>query len=305
MMKPVLRLIVIAGAVALTACQTPGRYAQKQDSEPTFTYEEPLMEDMMPRYEPYRSFNFRPYEVLGKRYYPMQTGKGYEQEGLASWYGQKFHGHLTSNGEAYNMFMMTAAHKTLPLPSFVKVTNLSNGKTAVVRVNDRGPFHEDRIIDLSYAAAKKLGYQKHGTARVKLEVIHFDQDNNVTVGSAPTVPYEEYAGLKPAEPVKVTVNAAKKFSVEETDVKASPVSDAPAADNETFIQVAALSDLDKAKSVSTVLSALYQVPTQIPFIDDIYKLRLGPLKDRFQVQMLLEELKNNGYPNAYTVQGTL
>lgn len=305
MMKLIFRLITAVAAVMIIAgCQSSGRYAQKQDSEPTFAYEAPLMEDMQPRYEPYKPFNSRPYEILGNRYYPLESGKGFVQEGIASWYGQKFHGHLTSNGETYNMFMMTAAHKTLPLPSFVKVTNLSNGKTAVVRVNDRGPFHPDRVIDLSYAAAKKLGYQQHGTARVKLEVIHFDKDNNVTVGNRPTVTYEEYAGAGPSEPATVAVNAAAKFSVDETDLKQQDTRSTN-TDDGMFIQVAALSDLKKAKSVSTVLSALYQVPAQIPFIDDIYKLRLGPLKDRFQLKMLLEELKNNGYPNAYKVEETL
>ncbi|CCQ12510.1 Rare lipoprotein A precursor [Pseudoalteromonas luteoviolacea B = ATCC 29581] len=113
----------------------------------------------------------RPYTVLGKSYTPMRSEKGYQEQGIASWYGRKFHGYHTSNGEIFNMFAMTAAHKTLPLPSFVRVTNLENGKSAILRVNDRGPFHDDRIIDLSYAAAYKLGYYRNGTARVKIEAI--------------------------------------------------------------------------------------------------------------------------------------
>jgi rare lipoprotein A len=113
----------------------------------------------------------RPYTVLGKRYTPMLDESGYSEEGIASWYGRKFHGYHTSNGEVYDMFAMTAAHKTLPLPSFLRVTNMSNGKSVIVRVNDRGPFHDDRIIDLSYAAAYKLGYYTHGTAKVKLEAV--------------------------------------------------------------------------------------------------------------------------------------
>jgi|TARA_R110001606_G_scaffold73582_8_gene169712 rare lipoprotein A len=113
----------------------------------------------------------RAYTVNGKNYTPMLDETGYSEEGIASWYGRKFHGYHTSNGEIYDMFAMTAAHKTLPLPSFVKVTNTSNGKSVIVRVNDRGPFHDDRLIDLSYAAAYKLGYYHHGTAKVKLEAI--------------------------------------------------------------------------------------------------------------------------------------
>jgi rare lipoprotein A len=113
----------------------------------------------------------RPYTVRGKSYTPMLDETGYYEQGTASWYGRKFHGYKTSNGEVYDMFAMSAAHKTLPLPSFLRVTNTENGKSVIVRVNDRGPFHEDRIIDLSYAAAYKLGYYNHGTAKVKLEAI--------------------------------------------------------------------------------------------------------------------------------------
>jgi len=113
----------------------------------------------------------RPYTIRGKRYYPMLSEKGYKATGVASWYGRKFHGHLTSNGEVYDMFNMTAAHKTLPLPSFVEVTNIENGKKAIVRVNDRGPFHDSRLIDLSYSAAYKLGIYQSGTGKVKIKAL--------------------------------------------------------------------------------------------------------------------------------------
>lgn len=113
----------------------------------------------------------RPYTIRGKRYYPMLSEKGYKASGVASWYGRKFHGHLTSNGEVYDMFDMTAAHKTLPLPSFVEVTNIKNGKTAIVKVNDRGPFHDNRLIDLSYSAAYKLGIYQSGTGNVTIKAL--------------------------------------------------------------------------------------------------------------------------------------
>jgi len=113
----------------------------------------------------------RPYTVRGKRYYPMLSEKDYKATGVASWYGRKFHGHLTSNGETYDMFDMTAAHKTLPLPSFVEVTNTANGKTAIVKVNDRGPFHDNRLIDLSYSAAYKLGIYQSGTGNVTIKAL--------------------------------------------------------------------------------------------------------------------------------------
>lgn len=111
------------------------------------------------------------YEIQGKRYYVMKSATGFKQTGIGSWYGTKFHGRRTSSGEPYNMYAMTAAHKTLPLPTFVQVTNLDNGKKVVVKVNDRGPFHDDRIIDLSYAAASKLGYASKGTAHLEIEAL--------------------------------------------------------------------------------------------------------------------------------------
>jgi rare lipoprotein A len=111
------------------------------------------------------------YEVYGERYYVLSSNKGYKQEGVASWYGKKFHGKLTSNGEDYDMHAMTAAHKTLPLPSTVRVTNLRNGRSVVVRVNDRGPFVDNRIIDMSYAAAKDLDMVQSGTTMVRVESI--------------------------------------------------------------------------------------------------------------------------------------
>ena len=113
----------------------------------------------------------RPYTVMGKRYYPMSGDHTYSQTGVASWYGKQFHGRKTAIGERYDMFAMTAAHPTMELPSYARVTNLSNGKSVIVRVNDRGPFLGGRIIDMSYAAAVKLGYHKAGTARVKVERI--------------------------------------------------------------------------------------------------------------------------------------
>lgn len=119
----------------------------------------------------------KPYTVNGQRYEPLASHQGFVQQGLASWYGRKFHGRKTSNGETYNMYAMTAAHKTLPLGTWVRVTNRSNGRQTVVRVNDRGPFVEGRIIDLSYAAAEKLGVVGPGTAPVRIEALGFREQD--------------------------------------------------------------------------------------------------------------------------------
>ncbi len=121
-------------------------------------------------------------KVLGKSYNVMDTEAGYSERGVASWYGGKFHGHKTSNGEVFDMYLASAAHKSLPIPSFLKVTNLDNNRSIIVRVNDRGPFHGDRLVDLSYAAAVKLGYADRGTARVQLDAIIANGDSRGFAG---------------------------------------------------------------------------------------------------------------------------
>ena len=121
--------------------------------------------------EPQAKFGNRPYSVFGQRYTPLQADEAYSQEGVASWYGVKFHGRRTSSGERYDMYKMTAAHPTLPIPSYVRVTNLETGKQVVVRINDRGPFLSNRLIDVSYTAALKLGLLKKGRMPVRLERI--------------------------------------------------------------------------------------------------------------------------------------
>src|SRR5690606_11075038 len=130
-----------------------------------------LIADAVPRDEPIRLANSRPYEVFGTRYVPMRARTPYRETGIASWYGRRFHGKPTASGEPYDMYAMTAAHRTLPLPSYVRVTNLSNGRSVIVRVNDRGPFMKNRLIDLSWTAAKKLGFIELGHARVRVELV--------------------------------------------------------------------------------------------------------------------------------------
>ena len=170
-------LFLSIGAVVLTACISPtspqnsgnSRYEMADDSptlEPINLSEvKPVIPVPLTRT---LAGNKSPYTVFGLDYHVLPTEIGYEETGDASWYGRKFHGHLTSNGEIYDMFSYTAAHKSLPIPSFLEVTNLENGKNLIVRVNDRGPFHGNRIVDLSYAAATYLGYAENGTARVKI-----------------------------------------------------------------------------------------------------------------------------------------
>ncbi|KZN50618.1 septal ring lytic transglycosylase RlpA family protein [Pseudoalteromonas luteoviolacea] len=198
-------LLPLSAILLLGACSS--RYHTSQDKAPLRAPTELEMQDAKVTNEPKSVSAGRPYTVLGKSYTPISDEKDFTQTGTASWYGRKFHGYYTSNGETFNMFDMTAAHKTLPLPSFVRVTNLANNVSAIVRVNDRGPFHDDRIIDLSYAAAYKLGYHLQGTAEVKIEAITIDRKN-------PRLTYVQVAAGSNMENVKALASQlSNKFEL--------------------------------------------------------------------------------------------
>lgn len=179
------RLLVAAllVVVLVQACSSQGpvsgdeyqstRYKQAQDAAPLRHIGPEDVNDAVPRADPILAVGNRsPYTVNGQTYEILEDYRNYRERGVASWYGSKFHGHETSNGEIYDLYAASAAHKTLPIPSYARVTNLDNGRSVVVRVNDRGPFHGDRLIDLSYAAAVKLGYMEEGTARVEVAVLN-------------------------------------------------------------------------------------------------------------------------------------
>jgi rare lipoprotein A len=165
--------VLILAALA-AACSAPpeSRYPQARDAAPVRSISADEVKDAVPRPDPILAAgNLSPYTVNGVRYEVLQDASTYRQRGIASWYGTKFHGHETSNGEIFDLYQATAAHKTLPIPCYARVTNLENGRSVVVRGNDRGPFHDDRLIDLSYGAAVKLGYMERGTAPVEVEII--------------------------------------------------------------------------------------------------------------------------------------
>ncbi|KOO07286.1 septal ring lytic transglycosylase RlpA family protein [Vibrio hepatarius] len=170
-------LALVCASVILAGCSSSPskRYTIDDDIAPDSPISVEHIEDAHPQYEPYSRGGNSDYTLRGQRYTIIKDAKGHTEEGQASWYGKKFHGHLTSNGEVYDMYSMSAAHKTLPLPSYVEVTNKDNGRKAIVRVNDRGPFHPGRIIDLSYAAATKLDVIRTGTANVSIKVITVDK----------------------------------------------------------------------------------------------------------------------------------
>ena len=160
------------------------------DSGPAVAIDVSGVREPVPRNEPRSRYGNRsPYTVLGKSYHVRDSARGYHERGVASWYGAKFNGRATSSGELYDMCLFSAAHRTLPLPSFVRVTNLDNGRSLIVRVNDRGPFHSERIMDLSYAAAVRLGVDRAGTARVELQAVVSGEDS----GPAPVQLAQESA----------------------------------------------------------------------------------------------------------------
>lgn len=246
---------------------TKSRYAMSQDAGPSAGFDASKVPDAIPKFEVRtEAGNKSPYTVRGETYHVLSATEGFRQTGIGSWYGKKFHGYKTSNGEIYNMYAMTAAHKTLPIPSYVRVTNVSNGKSVVVRVNDRGPFHEGRIIDLSYAAAQKLGYANKGTAPVELEVI------------------------TPAAPGQGQ-NA--------TD---SPL---PQVGQGYFVQVGAFSTTLAAEKLVSQLKGWFThrafYTSSKKGATDIHRVRIGPLLSKEKAEAVLIQLKERNLNNGMII----
>ncbi len=166
-----MRKWICVAALSLVGCSsTPQKGGYYKDDGPG---DKPPahVADAVPRVEPLHKYANRPYKALGKEYVPLTSLQPFKQRGMASWYGKRYHGQKTSSGETYDMYAMTAAHPTLPIPSYARVTSMKNGRSVVVRINDRGPFHAERVIDLSYAAAHRLDFIQAGQAQVEVEAI--------------------------------------------------------------------------------------------------------------------------------------
>ena len=175
LLAPALLALLLAACSAPppTGEEQPSRYSQANDGAPPRSIDPGDVADAIPRADPILAAgNKSPYTINGVTYEVLESARNYEEEGIASWYGTKFQGHKTSNGEIYDLYQASAAHKTLPIPCYALETNLDNGRKVVVRINDRGPVHADRLIDLRDAAAVKLGYRDKGTARVKVQVLN-------------------------------------------------------------------------------------------------------------------------------------
>ena len=229
---------------------------------------------------PYKA---NPYTVLGKTYFPLQESKTYVASGTASWYGTKFHGQNTANGEVYDLYGMSAAHKTLPLPSYVRVTNLDNNKSVILRVNDRGPFYSDRIIDLSYAAAKKLGYAEIGTARVKVEGIDPQQWWAAKGRPAPLMLNEPQVAQNSAPVVTASAGTVEQWTPPPQQHAAAVVPvqvKNTAAASGQYLQVGAFANPDAAELLRSKLSGMVSAPVFISSIvrnqQTLHRVRLGP-----------------------------
>lgn len=189
-----LSLAVLAGLLLAGCADKPTQPTESSDGPSTSDIRASDVKDAVPTAEPRARYgNHSPYEVFGKTYTVMSSSKGYQEKGTASWYGSKFHGRRTSSGEPYDMHLATAAHKFLPLPTYAEVTNLDNGRKVIVKVNDRGPFKDDRIIDMSYGAALRLDMIKTGTARVEVRAIEVGGGSEFAdTEPAKTVPSETW-----------------------------------------------------------------------------------------------------------------
>jgi len=206
--------VVSLVVLLLAACSAPppvSRYPDANDGAPLKSIGPDDVADATPRPDPLLSVgNKSPYRVNGESYEVLDDYRNYREQGIASWYGTKFDGHATSNGEIFDLYQASAAHKTLPIPSYARVTNLNNGKTVVVRVNDRGPFHSERLIDLSYGAAVKLGYMAQGTAPVEVEVIDIagvDDRRGTTSGNYRYLQLGAYSSEASAQRLQVELQA--------------------------------------------------------------------------------------------------
>lgn len=239
--------------------------------------------DAVPKSEPRSRYgNPSSYVVHGKRYHTLRSSRGYVERGIASWYGRKFHGRRTSSGERFDMYAMTAAHKSLPLPTYVLVTNLENGRQAVVRVNDRGPFHANRLIDLSYAAARKLGIFGNGTGFVEVRAVGPGTEPlQVARAAPPAVRPARSPQPEEASPERATNHVPAPTAVPPRTVR-------------LYLQAGAFSERLNAERLSDRLRPVAGKLVYVsPLIVDgtaLYRVRVGPIPDVVKADQLTNRI---------------
>jgi rare lipoprotein A len=313
-------LLVAALGLLLAACSTtPSKksvYYQDDGPPDRVPADVAAIPDAVPRVEPPHRASSKPYTALGRTYTPLSGDVPFTQRGIASWYGRQFHGNRTANGELYDMLGMTAAHPTLPLPSYVRVTNVRNGRSAIVRVNDRGPFKHDRVIDLSYAAAAKLGIAAAGTGEVEIERITTAQiaSGDYRRGSGPpstvaTAP--PAANPRTGVPVQPGPPASTAIAAANDPAGASPRSVQAELPRETSmtaeqargwsVQLGAFAQESNADALAGRTAALLafvdtagEAPARAPRVErdgGVYRVLVGTMSDRDSALSLARELE--------------
>lgn len=266
------RLILLFVFLLIAGCSTTSH--KTADGPPHYAVDVSKIPDAKPKVEPLSKLGNQTYHVFGKKYYVMDSSKNYVERGVASWYGTKFHNRSTSSGEQYDMLAMTAAHKSLPLPTYVEVTNLKNGRKVIVKVNDRGPFEANRIIDLSYAAAKKLDMVGKGTAYVEVRAInpaHGLFTNDFFIAKHKQKTYVHLADLTK---------------------KTSPKNQTAA----TYLQVGAFKNKSNAEKLQRQLLAMVSTPVRITQLrgNHLYRVQIGPIKNNTAIAEINRQLKSIG-----------
>lgn len=275
--------LLLAYLFLLNGCST----SSYKDGPPNFHVDASKIQDATPRNEPLSKYgNYHRYVVWGKAYHTLPSSKGYEEIGTASWYGTKFWRRHTSSGERYDILAMTAAHKTLPLPTYVQVTNLRNGRQVIVKVNDRGPFHGNRLIDVSYAAALKLGMTGRGTTLVDVKAIDPDQYARSNQKFIPM----RLASIN--ENGRVSINHFSRTAHAPHAQYASTKHNK--RNPQIYVQVGAFKNRTNAVKLQTRLTQMTSSPVRISLYKRVYHVLVGPFKDVASTTQLTEKLKSLG-----------
>ena len=291
-LKRLLAMLPLVAILAAGCAQSPTTRTSGSTSRPP-------PPDAVPREEPRSRYGNGPtYEVFGRQYRVMESSHGYVERGVASWYGRKFHGRLTSSREPYDMYAMTAAHKSLPLPTYVEVRNLANDRRVVVRVNDRGPFVKNRLIDLSYAAATKLGIVQAGTGMVEVRAISFDDaPTPATAAGEIADPRPDSQPLAAPEPAPVDTVAAESAGL--------VAGEESAAQADIYVQVGAFGDPANAERRHRLLVDSGIRPSFVHRDADrqpaIYRVRIGPLEGVDEYDTVIDELGRIGITESHIV----
>lgn len=258
--------LVLAVFMLLTACSgDPQKKDEPADGPSMQNIRAEDVADAVPRDEPLARYgNHSPYEVFGKKYYVLPSSDGYHERGVASWYGSKFHGRRTSSGEPYDMHLATAAHKSLPLPSYAEVTNLDNGKKVIVKINDRGPFKQGRLIDMSYGAALRLGMTATGTARVDVRVIDVTPDRTPVIAQ--------------------TSGGASGFEAAGT-----------------WLQAGAYGNREGAERLAGQLQRASLIPVSIHDVGELFRVWLGPYSSSAEAESVISRAIELGFERPHRV----